>query len=51
MSLEQAVKKLSEHLTTLCEEASGINPAQIAEAAEALSKTCKSLEDVKALYA
>lgn len=49
--LEQAVRTLSQHLTSLCEDTTGINPAEIAAAAEALSTTCKSLEVVKALYA
>lgn len=49
-ALENAVKILSHHLTSLCGAADGIDPAQIAEAAEALSKTCKSLEEVKTLY-
>lgn len=50
-ALQEAVTTLSRHLTSLCANASGIDPAQIAEAAEALSRTCRSLEDVKALYA
>lgn len=50
-SLEEAVKKLSRHLAYLCEDVGDINPAHIADAAEALSRTCKSLKDVKLLYA
>lgn len=50
VALEEAVATLSNHLTSLCRKGSTVDPIQIAEAAEALSTTCKSLEDVKALY-